>query len=81
MVDRYEKNSRSPIKIENFSNGFSQKEIKGIVGFKIKIEKWEAAFKISQNRDKKNQDNIINELTKINNQGAAELAEKMRKLD
>jgi transcriptional regulator len=39
-------------------------ELKGIVGFKIKVEEIQAAYKLSQNRNETDYRNIINHLKK-----------------
>lgn len=59
LVNKYEESSINPVTVENMSEQFMTKEIKGIIGFEIKIEEIEASYKLSQNRDDKNYGNII----------------------
>lgn len=58
---------------------FVRKEIKGVVGFEISVEKIEAAWKLSQNRNDANYLNIIAELEKLNDLNATLVAEEMKK--
>lgn len=51
----------------------------GIVAFEIEIEEIQAKKKISQNRDKKNFDNIISALQNIENPQAKAIANEMLK--
>ena len=41
-----------------------QKQVKGIVGFKMEIEEIDAAYKLSQNRSDIDKKNIVSELNK-----------------
>lgn len=50
LVDKYERASENPIKIENLSKN-TMKQVRGVVGFQIEIEKIQAAYKLSQGRE------------------------------
>lgn len=76
LVDKYEAKSKNPLKIEHLS-AKTMLQAKGIVAFRIKITNIEAVKKISQNRDAKNHQNIINELEKTNNYNACQIAKEM----
>ena len=65
LVDKYEKKSENPIKIENLSMK-TMFQTRGIAAFEIEISSIEAIKKISQNRDSKNYKSIISELEKNN---------------
>lgn len=56
------------------------KQIEGIVGFEIDIEKVEASYKMSQNRDDENYRNIIAELEKLEDYNAKMAAKKMSEI-
>jgi len=56
-----------------------QQEIKGIKGFKIKIDEVQAAYKLSQNRNANDYANIISELYKEQQPQADALADAMKK--
>lgn len=79
LVDKYEQHSEKPVSVEKMSPDFLKKEIRGIVGFEITITNIEAAYKLSQNRDKANHDNIIQELEKRGDASSKEIAEAMKK--
>ncbi len=78
LVDKYEKGSANPVSMEKMSAEYVQKSIQGLVGFEISISGIEAARKLSQNRDKKNHQNIIHELEKRNDQASLQIAEEMK---
>jgi len=50
LVNEYEKNSKKPISVEKMSEK-TLKQMNGIVGFKIRITKIQAAYKLSQTRE------------------------------
>ena len=78
LVDKYEQNSENPVRIEDFSKK-TMMQTRGIVAFEIVIEEIQAQHKLSQNRDKKNYDNIISELKKTENPQATAVANEMLK--
>lgn len=55
------------------------KYMKGIVGFRIAIKKIEGKWKLSQNRDKEDHQNIIRQLEKLEDVNARLVAEEMKK--
>ncbi|MDH3698899.1 MAG: FMN-binding negative transcriptional regulator, partial [Flavobacteriaceae bacterium] len=50
LVNKYEKDSENPLNLNDLSPK-TMRQIKGIVGFKITIEKIHAAYKLSQGRE------------------------------
>lgn len=78
LVDKYESNSETPIRVENLSKK-TMMMTRGIVAFEIEIEEIQAQYKLSQNRDPKNYDNVIVELEKLGNNYAKSIAEEMKK--
>jgi transcriptional regulator len=78
LMDKYEKGSKNPVKIEDMSKK-TMRQINGIVGFKIEITDIQAAFKLSQNRDDKNHKVIVDELKNTNNSGSKAIAQHMKK--
>ena len=78
LVDKYEQNSEKPVRVEDFSKK-TMMQTRGIVAFEIEIEEIQAQHKLSQNRDKKNYDNIITELKKTKNPQATAVANEMLK--
>jgi transcriptional regulator len=79
LVDKYEAGAvtENPYKLENLPKDFVEKEMKGIVGFQIKINRVEAKFKLSQNRRQPDYDNVIAELQKGGEANANAIAEAM----
>jgi len=53
--------------------------VKAIVGFTIEVEVLENVFKLSQNRDKESQENIIVQLRKRGDGNSMAIAEEMEK--
>lgn len=64
LVNKYEAASQKPVQLERMSPEFVQREMRGIVGFEIKIEDIHAKQKLSQNRNEEDYQNIITELNK-----------------
>ncbi|MNE44176.1 Protease synthase and sporulation protein PAI 2 [compost metagenome] len=56
-----------------------RKEMKGVVGFEISMDEIQATYKLSQNRNQHNHSLIIDELDKIDDSNAKEIAKEMRK--
>jgi len=80
LVDRYEAGSSKPIRVEELPEDMMNKYMKGIVGFRIEIEKIEGKWKLSQNRDDEDYQNIIHELEKLEDVNARLVAEEMKRL-
>ncbi|MFV8353531.1 FMN-binding negative transcriptional regulator [Flavobacterium sp. XS2P14] len=78
LVDKYEKNSQNPIRVEDLSKK-TMMQSRGIVAFEIEITEIQATKKMSQNRDDKNYQNIISELKKINSNESIAVANEMKK--
>jgi len=77
LVDKYEKNSKEPISINDMSPQ-TMRQIKGVVGFEIKIEDIQATYKLSQGREH-DHPKIISELEEQDNSGSQAIAKCMRK--
>jgi len=81
LVDKYEKDSKEPISLHNMSPK-TMRQIKGIVGFQIKIETIQATYKLSQGREE-DHPKIIIELEKRNasSKTIAKMMKKQNKSD
>lgn len=79
LVDHYEADSAHPVSMEKMTPSYLEKEIRGIVAFEIAITQIEAAFKLSQNREKEDYENIVHELNKKEDSQAKEVAKEMKK--
>lgn len=80
LVDRYEVISEKPARMEEMPEEMVNKYMKGIVGFQIQIEKIEGKWKLSQNRNNEDHQNIIKQLEKLGETNAGLVAEEMKRL-
>lgn len=64
LVDLHEKERSTPLTYKGFDQNLVQSYLKEIVGFRIQIEKTEAAFKLSQNRNPEDYQAILSDLEK-----------------
>ena len=79
LMDKHEADSEHPVKMEEMSDK-TLRQAKGIVGFKILITEIQAAYKLSQNRDDEDHQNIIHKLSQRGDPASAETAGQMKKL-
>lgn len=78
LVDKCEKKSKNPVRIEDLSKK-TMRQSSGIVAFEIEIEEIQAVHKLSQNRDDINHNNIVSELKKSKNAQDTAIADEMLK--
>ncbi len=78
LVDKYEQNSKNPVSVKKMSSR-TLKQVNGIVGFSIKINEIQAAYKLSQNREETDYHNITRELEKVGDSNSIGIAEEMKK--
>lgn len=76
LVHQHETNTT--YSLEGLPADFVAKEIKGIVGFAIDITRIDAGYKLSQNRNDADHENIIRELEKRGDAESARVASAMR---
>lgn len=76
LVDKYEGNSSEPVSMEGFSSA-TLRQIRGIVGFTVRVTTVDVAFKLSQGRWE-DHERIIRELSQRGGLSAA-VAEAMKK--
>lgn len=79
LMHKYESHKEDGAVWENTSDD-TKKQIKGIVGFKIKVEEIQASYKLSQNRNEKDYNNIIKKLYEEPDPNAKKIADAMKKL-
>jgi transcriptional regulator len=77
QLQKYEQHRKNAALWENLSSQ-TKKQIKGIVGFKIKVQEVQAAYKLSQNRNEKDYQNIIQKLLEEDDLHSKTLAEVMK---
>ncbi len=78
LTNKYEKNSEHPVSFETLPPPV-QRQINGVVGLEIRVEKLECAFKLSQNRSREDLENIISHLKLKEGAGSRLMAEVMEK--
>jgi transcriptional regulator len=78
LIDKYEQSSEKPVSVEKLSPDYLKRAMHGIVGFEISITKIEASFKLSQNRDEMNYNNIVHELEKRHDGQSSQVAQAMK---
>jgi transcriptional regulator len=79
LLQKYEKHREHPVLWDTLSPSLLEKELKGIVGFKIKVQEIQAAHKLSQNRNEKDYQNIVKKLYEEENVYSHQMAEVMEK--
>ena len=65
-------------RLENLPEDFVQKEMKGVFGFALNVTRIDAGYKLSQNRDDEDHENIIRELEKRGDENSKEVAKGMQ---
>lgn len=76
LIDRHE--AAGHYKLETLPQDFVQKEIKGIVAFQIEVTRIEANYKLSQNRNDEDYQNIVAKLEAREDEMSHGVAEAMR---
>ncbi|WP_419962416.1 FMN-binding negative transcriptional regulator [Psychrobacillus sp. BM2] len=79
LLDKYEKQRENPVLWDKLSPQLLESQLKGIVGFKIKVQEVQAAYKLSQNRNDEDYHNIVEKLQEEENINSHQLAEAMKK--
>ena len=80
LVEKYEKNRPNRFYMKDMNEEMLSAHMKGLVGFSMKIERTEAAFKLSQNRSKHDYYQIIKKLEEQGDPFSAGIAEEMKKI-
>ena len=78
LVDKYEAGSGNPLRLQDL-NPKTLRQVKGIVGFRIRIAEIHAAYKLSQGRET-DHPRIIRELEKRQGLMDPDIAEAMKKI-
>jgi transcriptional regulator len=79
LTNSMEAHSEKPKYFEHIGERVIRDNVTGVTGFKMTIEKMEASFKLSQNRDETDHQNIIHELEKRGDASSLAIAEEMKK--
>lgn len=80
MLYKYESHRKNPILWEKISPNLLEAELRGIVGFRIKVQEIQAAYKLSQNRSEDDYKNIIHNLYAEQDLESHQLADAMKKI-
>lgn len=78
LMQKYENHRENPVLWDTLSPSLLEKELKGIVGFKIPVREVQAAYKMSQNRNETDYRNIIDRLQQEEDPNSKQLAGVMR---
>ncbi|KUP32474.1 FMN-binding negative transcriptional regulator [Bacillus halotolerans] len=79
LLQKYEKHRKNPVLWDKLSPQLLESQLKGIVGFKMKVGEIQASYKLSQNRNEKDYMNIIDQLQHEGNPNSKQMAELMEK--
>ncbi|MCD2138539.1 FMN-binding negative transcriptional regulator [Salinicoccus halitifaciens] len=79
LLDKYEGHDSDGATWDNLSET-TRKQIKGIVGFKVKVEEVQAAYKMSQNRNEDDYQNIVHELNERDELMDEEISREMKRI-
>ncbi|MEC1615482.1 FMN-binding negative transcriptional regulator [Bacillus mojavensis] len=79
LLQKYEKHRKNPVLWDKLSPQLLESQLKGIVGFKMKVGEIQASYKLSQNRNKKDYMNIIDQLRNEGDSNSKQMAELMEK--
>jgi transcriptional regulator len=79
LTDRYEKISHCPVSLDTLPASV-QKQMQAITGFEISISQIQASFKMSQNRNEADYQNVIKELLELETPMSVLMADMLSKL-
>ncbi|MFC0044799.1 FMN-binding negative transcriptional regulator [Metabacillus iocasae] len=79
MMRKYESEMKKPVKIEDIPKNVFNRDLKGIVGFELRVTRMEAAYKLSQNRHDDDYASIVSHLERGNEQSQQVASEMKRK--
>ncbi len=77
LIKRYE--TESDYRMETLPPDFREKEMRGTVGFQVKVTRVEANFKLSQNRNDEDHANVIRQLEARGDEQSVAIANEMKK--
>ena len=77
LIKRYE--TQSGYRMETLPAGFREKEMRGAVGFQVRVTRVEANFKLSQNRDDEDHASVIRQLEARGDEQSLAVANEMKK--
>ncbi len=81
LMGKYEHWREHAVRIQDLPEDMLQEHFRRIVGFSIEVEQWEAAWKMSQNRDEADRRQVIEQLEKQPSPEGHKTAAAMRQLE
>jgi len=80
LVDKHEaaEGATPPYRLEALPDGYVDKALEGVAGFRIRVTRIEAGFKLSQNRDERDYDAVVAGLERRGDENSAAIARAMR---
>jgi transcriptional regulator len=78
MVDHYEQHMPHPVHVREIPEKTFRDDLRGIVGFRIRVTELQAAAKLSQNRDDESYHNVVKQLENSEDPSARDVATAMR---
>lgn len=79
LMDKYEAASRCPVHITDIPEDELRANIKGIIGFEMKVEEVQSTFKLSQNRHDGDYFSVVSHLKDKGDDNSRLIAEEMEK--
>jgi transcriptional regulator len=78
LVKNHEAQTASAYNLEGLPQDFVQKEMNGMVGFAVDVTRVDAGYKLSQNRNDEDHENIARELEGRGDEHSVRVAKSMR---
>lgn len=79
LTAHFENNPHSPAQLANMEDDYIAQHMKAIIAFEVELSEIQHVFKLSQNRDKHNFDNIVDQLAE-GDSNARQIAIEMEKI-
>lgn len=80
LVSKYEGSSQAAFSISDMPEDMLKRELRGVIGFRIKVDKIEASYKLSQNRNDTSYYTVIEELEKKGDEFSQLIADEMKRI-
>lgn len=78
LVDHYEQGMPHPVHVSEIPEKTFRDDLRGIVGFRIRVTDLQAVAKLSQNRDDESYHNVVQELSSSEDAAARAVADAMK---
>lgn len=79
QVEQHEKGSPDPVSVDTMSKELFERELPGLVGLKIEVDRFLPAFKLSQDKSEGDQRSVIDALEQKDDPAARATAEEMKR--